>query len=86
VCADAFLTTSAVSALDGAGVSRSAAMAMTGHLTESVYRRFAIADETSLKEAGVKLAALHNAGGLSTNVPFAFVKAESKQGCSALQQ
>jgi hypothetical protein len=35
-------------------------MAMTGHLTESVYRRYAIADETSLKEAAVKLAALHN--------------------------
>ena len=58
----------AVRALERAGVSRSAAMAMTGHLTESVYRRYAIADETSLKEAAVKLAALHNAGRLSTNV------------------
>jgi hypothetical protein len=35
----------AVRALERAAVSRSAAMAMTGHLTESVYRRYAIADE-----------------------------------------
>jgi len=58
----------AVRNLERAGVSRSAAMAMTGHLTESVYRRYAVSDETSLKEAAAKLAALHDAGRLSTNV------------------
>lgn len=35
-------------------------MAMVGHKTESVYRRYAISDETSLKQAGAKLALLHS--------------------------
>jgi hypothetical protein len=34
-------------------------MAMVGHRTESIYRRYAIADEAMLKESAVKLAALH---------------------------
>jgi hypothetical protein len=34
-------------------------MAMTGHLTESVYRRYTIMDELSHNEARDKLAALH---------------------------
>jgi len=34
-------------------------MKMTGHKTESVYRRYAIVDSTMLKEAAVKLAVLH---------------------------
>jgi hypothetical protein len=36
-------------------------MAMVGHRTESVYRRYAIADEAMLKEGAVKLAAFHAA-------------------------
>jgi hypothetical protein len=32
---------------------------MVGHRTESIYRRYAIADEGMLKEGAVKLAALH---------------------------
>jgi hypothetical protein len=36
-------------------------MKMTGHLTESVYRRYAIVSESDLIEAGGKLAALHAA-------------------------
>ena len=40
-------------------ISRSAGMAMSGHKTESVYRRYAIVDEGSLKEAAAKLAKLH---------------------------
>lgn len=51
----------AVRNLERAGVPRSAAMKMTGHLTESVYRRYAICDEGMLREAAVKLAALHSA-------------------------
>jgi integrase len=39
----------AVRNLERAGVSRSAAMAMTGHLTESVYRRYAVVDACSKK-------------------------------------
>ena len=49
----------AVRNLERAGVPRSAAMAMVGHRTESIYRRYAIADEAMLKESAVKLAALH---------------------------
>jgi integrase len=41
------------------GVPRSAAMKMTGHKTESVYRRYAIVDEGMMKEAAAKLALLH---------------------------
>lgn len=41
------------------GISRSAAMAMTGHLTESIYRRYAIVDEGMLQEAAMKLANFH---------------------------
>lgn len=33
-------------------------MAMIGHLTESIYRRYAISDESSLREAAEKLDAL----------------------------
>ena len=34
-------------------------MAMVGHKTESIYRRYAITDEAMLKEGAAKLAALH---------------------------
>ena len=49
----------AVRNLERAGVPRSAAMKMTGHKTESVYRRYAIVDSGMLKEAAAKLEALH---------------------------
>lgn len=49
----------AVRNLERAGVPRSAAMAMVGHRTESIYRRYAIADEAMLKESAIKLAAFH---------------------------
>ena len=51
----------AVRNLERAGVPRSAAMAMVGHQTESIYRRYAIADEAMLKEGAIKLAAFHHA-------------------------
>jgi integrase len=40
----------AVMRLERAGVSRSAAMAMVGHRTQSIYSRYAIADQVALKE------------------------------------
>jgi len=49
----------AVRNLERADVARSAAMAMVGHRTESIYRRYAIADEAMLREGALKLAALH---------------------------
>jgi integrase len=50
----------AVRGLERAGVSRSVAMKMVGHLTESVYRRYAIAAESDLREGARKLQALHD--------------------------
>jgi integrase len=49
----------AVRNLERAGVPRSTAMAMAmvGHRTESIYRRYAIVDEVMLREGGAKLAA-----------------------------
>ena len=48
----------AVRNLERAGVPRSVAMKLTGRKTESVYRRYAIADERDLRVAVEKLDAL----------------------------
>jgi hypothetical protein len=62
--------------LERAGVPRSAAMKMVGHKTEAMYReamyrRYAIADESMLREGTVKLEALFAAqrGALRVVVP-----------------
>jgi integrase len=55
------LRRTAVRNLERASASRSDAMNMVGHKTEAIYRRYAISDEKSLKEAAVKLARLHEA-------------------------
>jgi integrase len=44
----------AVRNLERAGVPRSTAMAMVGHRTESVYRRYAIVDEVMFREGAAK--------------------------------
>lgn len=49
----------AVRNLERAGVPRSVAMKLTGHKTESVYRRYAIVSESDLSEGVSKLEALH---------------------------
>jgi integrase len=59
----------AVRNLERAGVSRSAAMRMTGHRTESIYQRYAITDSTMLQEAAAKLDAFHLAQGARVNSP-----------------
>ncbi|MGH7538739.1 MAG: tyrosine-type recombinase/integrase, partial [Gemmatimonadales bacterium] len=56
------LRRTAVRRLERAGVSRSVAMKLTGHKTESVYRRYAIVAEQDLKEGVAKLAALYGRG------------------------
>ena len=45
--------------LERAGIPRSVAMKITGHKTESIYRRYAIVNEADMQAAAVKLAALH---------------------------
>jgi integrase len=52
---------SAVRSLERASVPRSSAMAMVGHETESIYKRYAIVDEAMLNEGAAKLAAYHEA-------------------------
>jgi integrase len=49
----------AVRNLEAGGVSRSASMKMTGHETATVFDRYAIADSSTLKEAGAKLTAYY---------------------------
>jgi integrase len=62
----------AVRNMERAGVPRSVAMKLTGHKTESVYRRYAIVSEADLTEGVKKLAALHatEAGTPRTVVPL----------------
>jgi integrase len=50
------LRRTAVRNLERAGVSRSAAMRMVGHKTESIYRRYAVTSESDIREAAEKLA------------------------------
>jgi integrase len=52
----------AVRNLERRGVARSVAMKITGHKTESVYRRYAIVSDSDLREATAKLDSGHNFG------------------------
>jgi Phage integrase family len=66
----------AVRNLERAGVPRSTAMAMVGHRTESIYRRYAIVDETMLREGAERLTAFYRAQSPAATV----VRTASKPG------
>jgi integrase len=70
----------AVRNLERAGVPRSAAMAMVGHRTESIYRRYAIADEAMLKEGALKLAALHASDSGPSSATITRIKSRTPDG------
>jgi integrase len=53
------LRRSAVRNLEAAGVSRSVAMKITGHQTESVYRRYAITSDADLAQAVQQIEGRH---------------------------
>jgi hypothetical protein len=57
--------------MERAGVPRSTAMALVGHKTESIYRRYAITDEAMLREGVEKLSRLHEASGGTSRVEAA---------------
>ena len=59
----------AVRNLERDGVSRSAAMAMVGHKTEAIYRRYAIVDAGALRDAAAKIdrGRGHTSGTLTSN-------------------
>ena len=77
------LRRTAVRNLERAGVSRSAAMKLTGHKTEAVFRRYAITDSAMLQEAAAKLSALH-AAETNSKSPVKVVELSAKRDASAL--
>lgn len=68
----------AVRNLERAGVPRSTAMAMVGHKTEAIYRRYAIVDETMLAEGSEKLSRLHQQQGQVVTGTFGTGKVRAK--------
>jgi hypothetical protein len=62
------LRRTAVRNLERAGVPRSVGLKLTGHKTEAVYRRYAIATKADLTEGVAKLARLHERLGASIKV------------------
>jgi integrase len=73
----------AIRNLERAGVPRSAAMAMVGHKTESVYRRYAIIEEGMLNEAGVKLQTLYDNAKAGPASVVRFPRARARRGAKA---
>ncbi len=62
------LRRTAVRNLEYAGVSRSTAMAIVGHRSDSVYRSISTVDGTTLRESASKIAAFHQAR-ISAGIP-----------------
>jgi integrase len=73
----------AIRNLERAGIPRSAAMAMVGHKTESVYRRYAIVEEGMLNEAGVKLQTFYDNANARPSSVVRFPRARARRGAKA---
>ena len=73
----------AIRNLERAGIPRSAAMAMVGHKTESVYRRYAIVEEGMLNEAGVKLQTFYDNAKAGPSSVVRFPRARARRGPKA---
>ena len=73
----------AIRNLERAGIPRSAAMAMVGHKTESVYRRYAIVEEGMLNEAGVKLQTFYDNAKAGPSSVVRFPRARARRGAKA---
>ena len=80
------LRRTAVRNLERACVPRSVAMKLTGHKTESVYRRYAIVSEADLTEGVGKLAALHAVASVGTRKVVAISEALSGRTDTVLAQ
>src|SRR5262249_15908140 len=72
------LRRTAVRNLERATVPRSVAMKLTGHKTESIYRRYAIVSESDLTEGVRKLAAMHGLAAHETESQRAFAVGSSR--------
>ncbi len=90
------LRRTAVRNFERAGVSRSVAMKLSGHKTESIYRRYAIVSEADLAEGVRKVAAIHarrpdalpRAAGVSGagNSRMSTIRAQSARGARDAQR
>ena len=58
-------------------------MAMVGHKTESVYRRYAIVEEGMLNEAGVKLQTFYDNVKAAPGSVVRFPRARARRGAKA---
>ena len=73
------LRRTAVRRFERAGVARSVAMKLTGHKTESIYRRYAIVSVSDLAEGVLKVAQLNSREALAGGVPNSRTSTEQAQ-------
>ena len=58
-------------------------MKMVGHKTEAIYRRYAIADESMLREGAVRLATFHESAAVTVQSKAARVVALDRKRSAA---